>query len=150
MFCIRSPELTHLITRSLYSDQRLPISPTSQPLATTIPLCFHEFGFLRFCTKKREHTASLCLTYFTLLFLLMRMLPPPTLSPPPLPHSRLQQLLLMYRFPLHTNSSEELSGTPLSQVAPETISPSHLLPFKKYLLQFIIISPVYFFTCPKF
>ena len=38
MFCIRSPELTHLITRSLYSDQRLPISPTSQPLETTIPL----------------------------------------------------------------------------------------------------------------
>ena len=40
--------------------------------------------------------------------------------------------------------------TLLSEVAPETISPSHLLPFKKYLLQFIIILPVYFFYLSQF
>ena len=49
MLYIRSPELTHLITESLYPCPTFPISPIPKSLATTILLCFYEFNVMHVC-----------------------------------------------------------------------------------------------------
>ena len=63
---IRAPELIHLITRSLYPLSNIScMSPTPQPLTTTILLCSCELGFFRFHMSVRSYSICLFLTYFT-------------------------------------------------------------------------------------
>lgn len=65
MLYIRAPELIQLIAGSLYPLTNVPISPTPQPLATTILFAISEFGFFRFHTYMRQYSICVSLSYFT-------------------------------------------------------------------------------------
>ena len=65
---LRPPELTHLVTGSLYTlnSSIFPFLPDPNPLTVTSLLC-QSSAFLDFTYIMRSNSVCLCLTYFTII-----------------------------------------------------------------------------------